>query len=105
MGGFNFQKFAKVHDVASNGGLGPGSGASSWCTNWLPGSGDQMKWPKSDEFSWGLIQYNTGESKLSDSEEKWPPEAAAEQNFGDRLTSSPTSLASFLASLQLLFAH
>ena len=61
-----------------------------------------MKWPKSDEFSWDLI-HTIQESQLS--EEKWPPEAAAEQNFGDRLTSSPTSLTSFLASLQLLFAH
>ena len=33
------------------------------------------------------------------SEEKWPPEAAAEQKLGDRLTSSPTIPYVVLASL------
>ena len=55
-----------------------------------------MKCPKSDEFSWDLI-HTIQESQLS--EEKWPPEAAAEQNLADRLTSSPTIPYVVLASL------
>ena len=61
-----------------------------------------MKWPKSDEFSGNLIQ-TIQESHLS--EGKWPPDAAAEQNLGDRLTSSPTIPYVVLASLWSLRPH